>query len=173
MMLQQNLLVPYRLYLQKRSLVIFGQDNPQHSEARIYQLLNLINSGTSFSSIFFVLGRYYQQTIRCVQQLNQVLAQDIAFIYRIMSNQLVPPVTNQFLEDLGGVHEKMYVIFYNCYFCQAVAGFRPKWIKTDVNPEEFSTRKKKDNKSVLTADTNSLNKRQGHIEESFPEISEF
>ena len=30
------------------------------------------------------------------------------------------------------VHEKMYVIFYNCYFHKYLRSYLPKWVITDV-----------------------------------------
>ena len=58
-MIIKDLLVPYRLYLQKRCQVDLT-DTDMDYDAKVYKLLNLINGCTSFSSVFFVLGRYYQ-----------------------------------------------------------------------------------------------------------------
>ena len=116
---------------------------------RTFKWLNLINSGTSFSSVFFVLGRYYQKNIKYLPTLNKVIAEDLSSIYTQMCNQLIIPVNDSFLEELGRVHEKMYVVFYNCYFCQHVAMYKPRWIKTDIHDQEILiTREKKREKSM-------------------------
>lgn len=35
--------------------------------------------------------------------------------------------------ELEKVHEKMYVVYYNCYYYKYLKFYIPKWIDTDYN----------------------------------------
>lgn len=42
------------------------------------------------------------------------------------------PATKDILYEIEAVHEKMYVIYYNCYFYRYLKGYVPKWVITDL-----------------------------------------
>ena len=65
-----KLIKPYRIYLMKRC-----QYCPKDSSQldRMYQLFNIIQTGTSFSEIIYTLGRYYHLIYPFAVDFNIVL----------------------------------------------------------------------------------------------------
>jgi hypothetical protein len=53
-MLSEKLIVPYKLYLQKRNMLNF-----LNNENELYQIVNLIRSALAFTDVVFILGRYF------------------------------------------------------------------------------------------------------------------
>jgi hypothetical protein len=92
----------------------------------------LINKGSSICSILFYIGRYYRGRVTYIETFNAVLAEDISQIYARIVSMLMPPISAVFLDEVERVHEKMYVVFYNCYFAKTVMRYRPIWLKTDA-----------------------------------------
>lgn len=81
----KKLFMPYKLYLQKRCAVVSEGDS-EDSEAKLFQILNLINLGSSFTEMLFVLGRYYQEKVRFAVDFNVVLAQDLNQLYNKLAD---------------------------------------------------------------------------------------
>lgn len=125
------MIAPYRLYLQKRVTLDFYDTAASESEAKVYQLLNLINLGTSFTEMIYTIGRYYVKEYEHVIDFNIVLAADIKFLYTEMVDLIKRPASESFLYEIELAHEKMYIIFYNCYFHTYVRSNVPRWILTD------------------------------------------
>lgn len=57
-LLNKKLINPYKLYLMKRCQFLPKRG---HSIDKMYQLINLIQTGTVFSDILYTLGRYYSR----------------------------------------------------------------------------------------------------------------
>lgn len=49
--------------------------------ARVYQLLNLINLGTSFADMIYTFGRYYLHRYGCAIDFNVSLGADLKLLY--------------------------------------------------------------------------------------------
>ena len=49
-----------------------------------------------------------------------------------MIDHVNKPATKAILYEIEAVHEKMYVIYYNCYFHKYLRGYVPKWVITDL-----------------------------------------
>jgi hypothetical protein len=92
--------------------------------------MNLINAGTSVAPSLFIIGRYFHKKVNVAPLFNVVLAQDISKIYETIVNCVKVPMSEDFLKEVERMHEKMYIVFYNCYFGKETAPFRPTWIKT-------------------------------------------
>lgn len=105
---------------------------------RVYQLLNLINLGTSFADIIYTFGRYYMDTFSCVIDFNIILGADIQGLYEVMVEHVNRPAKRDILDEIEFAHEKMYIVFYNCYFYRYLKPYIPKWVLTD-----FCTKNKK------------------------------
>lgn len=99
---------------------------------RTYQLLNLITLATSFSEIIYTFGRYYLDRFTCSIDFNIILGADLQFVYEDMIEHVNKPATKDILYEIEAVHEKMYVIYYNCYFHRYLKGYVPKWVITDL-----------------------------------------
>jgi hypothetical protein len=125
------MIAPYRLYLQKRVTIDFYDTSSNQCEAKVYQLLNLINLGTSFTEMIYTIGRYYVKEYEHVIDFNIVLAADIKFLYTEMIDLIKRPASESFLLEIELAHEKMYIIFYNCYFHSYIRSNVPRWILTD------------------------------------------
>ena len=80
-------------------------------------------------------------------------------LYKYMTALIVPPASEDFLQELGKVHEKLYVIFYNCYFSRSVAYLCPRWIKTDLGNAQISRKNDFETKRVKNKDNNTLYKK--------------
>lgn len=54
--------------------------------------------------------------------------------------------------DMEEIHEKMYVVFYNCYYYREVKSYIPKWLDTEpTHPATKSEKKLAKNKVDLNA----------------------
>ena len=58
-------------------------------------------------------------------------------------------------EEIERIHEKMYVVYYNCYFYKYLTKHIPKWIDTEKNdkncknkPRQLSKRKEKSSSTI-------------------------
>jgi hypothetical protein len=49
-----------------------------------------------------------------------------------MVNTVARPASRHILEEIETVHERMYVVFYNCYFHKYLKPYVPKWVITDA-----------------------------------------
>lgn len=49
-----------------------------------------------------------------------------------MVEAVVRPASRHILEEIETVHERMYVVFYNCYFHKHLKPYVPKWVITDA-----------------------------------------
>ena len=75
---------PYRLYLQRRILLYSGElpfTTREQKQARVYQLLNVINIATSFSDIIYTFGRYYMEKFTFIIDFNIILGADLQSLY--------------------------------------------------------------------------------------------
>ena len=72
--LNEKLLKPYSLYLQKRSQRNIAE---LREPIRSYAYLNMINSGTCFAESILTFGRYYSKMNRFFVDFNVILAYDI------------------------------------------------------------------------------------------------
>lgn len=100
--------------------------------------MNLINMGTSFSDMLFTLGRYYVNKIPFILDFNIALAQDLSKSYQILTELLFTFPCRDVLPVIEEMHERMYSIFYNCYFYRDTKKFAPQWILTDVEDPDTS-----------------------------------
>lgn len=100
-MLVVKLLEPYRLYLQRRVLIHSGDlegGRKIEREGRVYQLLNLLHLGTSFSDIIYTFGRYYMDSFACVVDFNIILGADLQGLYQEMVEKVLKPASREILE---------------------------------------------------------------------------
>jgi len=97
------LLFPYRLYLQKRAMASL-KSGEEDEEVKVYQLMNLINAGTSVAPFLFLIGRYFHKKVKVAVLFNVVLAQDISLIYETIVNSVSVPVSNDFLREVERMH---------------------------------------------------------------------
>jgi len=93
--LEKKILTSYKLYIQKRSII----DPPAtekiqtQNEDKVYQLLNLINLGTSFTHLIYIMGRYYAEKYKFIIDFNITLAIDIKNLYNEMMDNIRRPST--------------------------------------------------------------------------------
>ena len=135
LILEKKLLLPYKLFLQKRAVSkinVFYAKSSAESEVRVYQLINLLTMGTSFTDIIYTFGRYYIQEYGCAVDFNISIGADLQVIYKNMVDNVRRPASREILEEIEMLHEKLYVVFYNCYFHKYLKHYVPKWVITDI-----------------------------------------
>ena len=111
---------------------------------RAYQLINLLNTATSFTDILYTFGRYYMQQYGCTIDFNIVMGVDLQAIYTMMAECAKKPTPIGILEEIEAVHEKLYVVFYNCYFHKYLKHYVPRWVQTDpLHSQRYSSHQKK------------------------------
>ena len=64
---------------------------------RAYQLINLINIGTSFSDMIYILGRYYLNRFGCAVDFNVLLGVDLQGLYGEMVESIRRPAKKRIL----------------------------------------------------------------------------
>lgn len=96
LILEKKLLLPYKLFLQKRAVsqinVFYAKSNTE-SEVRVYQLINLLNMGTSFTDIIYTFGRYYITEYGCAVDFNISIGADLQVIYKNMVDNVRRPAS--------------------------------------------------------------------------------
>lgn len=68
----------------------------------------------------------------CAIDFNIVLGADLQGIYQEMIDNVIKPASKPILEEIESVHEKMYVVYYNCYFHRYLKCYIPRWVITDL-----------------------------------------
>ena len=126
-LLCEKLVIPYKLYLQKRNFFT----SPAHTcENQTYQIINLIRSALSFTDFIFTIGRYMYKDNRFLGYFITTIAKDLSILYKRMKNQLNQNMMLEHAEIIEKMNEGLYNIFYNCYFSQIAARLAPIWINT-------------------------------------------
>jgi hypothetical protein len=64
--------------------------------------------------MIFTLGRYYLR--EWIVEFNIALCMDLRVLYTRLVEILPLPIPSPLLYEIEVIHEKMYVVFYNCYF---------------------------------------------------------
>jgi hypothetical protein len=70
----------------------------------MYQLLNLINLGTSFVDIIYTFGRYYMNNFACAIDFNIILGADLQGLYENMVENVSRPAKVEILAEIETVH---------------------------------------------------------------------
>jgi hypothetical protein len=68
----------------------------------------------------------------CVVDFNIILGADLQMVYQEMIDHVRRHASKEILEEIETVHEKMYVVYYNCYFHRFLKNYIPKWVITDL-----------------------------------------
>lgn len=63
---------------------------------------------------------------------NISIGADLQVIYKNMVDNVKRPASREILEEIEILHEKLYVVFYNCYFHKYLKHYVPKWVITDI-----------------------------------------
>ena len=104
--------------------------------------MNLLARGSNFSDFLFIFGRYYQQKYQFAIDLNILLGKDLSKLYLLLYRKLKIIQYDQAINtELEKIHEKLYIVYYNCYFYKYIANYVPKWFNTDP-PATFTANKK-------------------------------
>lgn len=67
---------------------------------RVYQLLNLMNLGTSFADIIYIFGRYYMNMFTCAIDFNIILGADLQGLYENMVENVNRPPRADLLSEI-------------------------------------------------------------------------
>lgn len=158
LILEKRLIVPYKLFLQKRAVSnissYYGQTQIER-EVRVYQLINLLTMGTCFSDVIYTFGRYYLTDYGCAVDFNMTIGADLQLIYKNMVDNVVRPASKALLWEIEMLHEKLYVVFYNCYFHKHLKRYIPKWVITDIpeSPRKDTTKSTRPNSTAKYTQT--------------------
>ena len=99
-MLAKKLILPYKLYLQKRAssriCEYYGKSNSE-CEVRVYQLINLLNMGSTFADIIYTFGRYYLHQFGWAVDFNITIGADLKVVYQNMVDNVVRPASRAVL----------------------------------------------------------------------------
>lgn len=85
--LKHKLLLPYRIYLQRRCFYS-SAEFPREEEA--FQIINLLKRAVNFADIVFTLGRYLYKENNFVADFNILLAADLSQLYLSLIEDLTP-----------------------------------------------------------------------------------
>jgi hypothetical protein len=162
-MLAKKLILPYKLYLQKRASSRISEyygSSSSECEVRVYQLINLLNMGSTFADIIYTFGRYYLNQYGWSVDFNVTIGADLKIVYQNMVDNVVRPASRAILEEIEIIHEKLYVIYYNCYFHKYLKQYIPKWVITDFpsTPRKDTSKSTRSNSSTKARTFNSLSK---------------
>jgi hypothetical protein len=153
LILEKKLIAPYKLFLQRRAVSkissYYGQ-TPGEREVRVYQLINLLTMGTCFTDVIYTFGRYYLAEYGCAVDFNMTIGADLQLIYKNMVDNVLRPASKAILWEIEVLHEKLYVVFYNCYFHKYMKRYIPKWVITDVpaSPRKDTTKSTRPNSTA-------------------------
>lgn len=78
-------IVPYKLYLQKRS---FYGSVYQNTDSEYFQLINLIRNALAFTDFIFTIGRYMYKNNKFLGEFVIAMGKDLCYLYKRMKTQL-------------------------------------------------------------------------------------
>jgi GTP:adenosylcobinamide-phosphate guanylyltransferase len=86
--------------LQKRAVAgiscYYGKTSAER-EVRVFQLINLLTMGTSFTDIIYTFGRYYLNDYGWAVDFNITIGADLQIIYKNMVDNVTRPASRAIL----------------------------------------------------------------------------
>lgn len=73
-------------------------------EAKVYQLLNIINLATSFCDVIYTFGRYYLGKFGSAIDFNIALGADLNGLYEEMVRSVRRPANRAILDEIESAH---------------------------------------------------------------------
>lgn len=93
--------------------------------------MNIIRKGVSFIDIVFTIGRYLSKMHPFLVDFNVLIAKDTAHLYNTLKKKITQEIAIQNADFLQDMNERLYMVFYNCYFNKFVSKLAPNWINTE------------------------------------------
>lgn len=144
---------------------------------KIYQYLNLLSRGGNLSDFLYTFGRYYHEKYEFAIDFNILLGKDFNKIYSLLCRKLRRiNYDEDLILELEKIHEKLYIVYFNCYYYKYMRKYVPKWFNTENRRPALQDKTKElENKSMVSISTNSNSPCSGYCvdtDESMKKMSQ-